>query len=91
MYSEQNLELTQDEETERPGETKSEKFSRLAIPRMNRLIMGIESLSKLGNRSSYDYTEEQVTKMFETLRQNLDTAESKFKPKMEKGKGNFTF
>ncbi len=72
-------------------ETKSERFLRLAPPRVNKVIKGVEALGKLGNRSSYEYTEEQVEKMFSAIRCAIDSAEEHFKPKSS-GKGsNFTF
>ena len=87
----ENYDVTNEEELDREGESKAEKFQRLAVPRINKLLSGIESLGKLGNRSSYDYTEEQVTKMFEALRGALDSAEGKFKPKEEKKGNGFSF
>ncbi|MBP5292449.1 MAG: hypothetical protein J6Y90_07515 [Lachnospiraceae bacterium] len=91
METTEMMEANEPEESAVANETKAEKFTRLAIPRMNKLIAGIESLGKLGNRGTYDYTEEQVAKMFESLRRSLDDAESKFRPKVEKEKGGFTF
>lgn len=84
-------ELREAPEEETPGETKAEKFSRLAIYRMNKLLSGFESLGKLGNRSSYDYTDEQVAKMFASLRNSLEEAEAKFKPKSKKEESGFRF
>ena len=82
-------------ETEEPAgianESKADKFQRLAVFRMNKVLGIIDQIGKLGNRSSYDYSEEQVNKMFTALRNALDAAEAKFKAKKDEGKGGFSF
>ncbi len=79
-------------EAEAPAnETKSEKFTRLAVPRINKVLNGLDSLGKLSNRSSYEYSDEQVEKMFAAIRTHLDDAEAKFKPKETKAGTGFTF
>ncbi len=79
------------EEIEVQGETKAEKFSRLATNRMNRLLKEIEGIGKLGNRSSYDYSEDQVEKMFFALQESLDSAKAKFKPAVKSDGVKFSF
>ena len=58
--NEQDSEL---EEKEKAGESKAEKFVRLAELRMTKALKGIENLANLSNRSSYEYTDEQVKAM----------------------------
>lgn len=71
-------------------ETKEAKFKRLAEPRVNKIISGITSLGKLSNRSSYAYTDEQVTKMFSAIQSALDGAKEKYNPQKKKN-GGFSF
>ena len=73
------------------NESKGDKFRRLAVFRMNKVLGIIDQIGKLGNRSSYDYSEEQVDKMFTALRNALDAAEAKFKAKKDEGKSGFSF
>tara|TARA_B100000787_G_scaffold38649_1_gene27369 strand:+ start:677 stop:904 length:228 start_codon:yes stop_codon:yes gene_type:complete len=55
-------------------ESKAEKFCRLAEGRANKLLIDIASLSKLSNESNYEYSREQVDKIFLELRRELKAA-----------------
>ena len=79
------------EESGNAGETKAEKFTRLAPPRINKVIGGLQSLKKLAVRSSYEYTEEQVLKMFTAIKAELEECEAAFKPKEKKDEKGFSF
>jgi hypothetical protein len=52
-----------------PGrtETKREKFLRIGAFRMTRTLGGIKNMGNLSNRSLYEYTEDDVTKMIGAL------------------------
>ena len=71
------------------GETKAEKFSRLAQARVNKTIHDIESIGKLSG-SAYEYTPEQVDKMFSAMQGALDAAKAKYEKKTE-SKSTFSF
>lgn len=89
-----NFSTTNDENSEvasKPGETKAEKFLRLAPPRVNKIIKAIDSLEKLSAHGSYEYTEEQVEKMFTAIRSELETCEASFKPKTAEKSEGFSF
>jgi len=58
--------------------SKEDNFNRLAPSRVNALLNRIRILGNLSNRSSYEYTEEQVDKMFATIRERLKLVENKF-------------
>ena len=79
------------ESASRPGETKAEKFLRLAPPRVNKIIKAIDSLEKLSAHGSYEYTEEQVEKMFAAIKSELETCEASFKPKTAEKSEGFSF
>ena len=73
-------------------ETKREKFVRLAEARTNKIIKMIELLGNLSNTSSYEYTEEEVNRIYETIYNELNLSRDRFgyglKPKVEPFKLN---
>lgn len=60
-------------------ETKSEKFKRLSTERIAKIEKAIENLENLSNKSAYDYTDEEVEKMFSYLELKLSKTKEKFK------------
>ena len=50
----------------------------------------IQLIGNLANPSSYEYEEAQVTKIFKTLRKELESAELKFKARPQEGGMSFT-
>ncbi len=78
------------QEQENPNESKSEKFMRLAPPRVDKILNGIASLKKLSVKGSYEYTPEQTEKIFSAIKNALDDCEEAFKPK-EKTTSGFSF
>jgi hypothetical protein len=56
---------------ETPNETKYEKFIRLAVYRVNKIMSAVSNLDKLHNGNTYEYTDEQVNAMFESLENQL--------------------
>lgn len=71
-------------------ETKKERFIRLAEYRTNKACKGIAALKNLGNRGSYEYTDEQVDLMFSVLEQQIQDAKGAF-VKTEKKNVAFSF
>ncbi len=74
-----------------PNESKADKFLRLAPGRVNKILSSIDSLKKLSSRSSYEYTSEQVEKMFTALKGSLEECEKAFEEKKKEDKEMFTF
>ena len=64
---------------------KQVKFRELAEKRVNNAIKNIQLIGNLSNTSAYSYTEEEVKKIFKTLKEEISVAETKFK---SKGKNN---
>ena len=64
---------------------KQAKFRELAEKRVNNAIKNIQLIGNLSNTSAYSYTEEEVKKIFKTLKEEISVAEAKFKAK---GKNN---
>ena len=72
------------------GETKSEKFRRLAKPRVEKTLHALDQIGNLSNRGSYEYTEAEIEKMFSAIRAKLDDVQGKFS-KSEKKSDSFSF
>lgn len=68
---------------------KGENFKRLAENRTNKIINMLNLLGNLSNTSNYEYTDEQVRLMFDTLEKELDIQRQKFKRKSNRGKKIF--
>ena len=65
------------QETTAPGETREQRFQRLATKRTQAALQKIRLISNLTS-SSYAYTPEQAAKIIGTLRAAVDTVEAKF-------------
>jgi len=63
-----------------------EKFVELAEKRVNRTMKELRLIGNLSNKTNYDYTDADVTKIFRVLESVLKDARSKFKS----GNGNGT-
>jgi hypothetical protein len=57
---------------------KRSKFVELVENRVNRAIKDIRLIGNLANRSAYEYTDEDVRKIFRALSKELDSAKSRF-------------
>ena len=66
-------------------ETKNERFKRLAEKRTKNVLNTIRVLSNLSNKGLYDYTPEQVQKIFGAIHNSLKRAEGRFKGEHVKG------
>jgi len=64
------------------AETKAAKFTRLAPPRVSKILDSIDNLSKLSGRG-YEYTPEQIKAMFDAMGAELQKAYDAFQPKVE--------
>tara|TARA_Y100001936_G_C16082525_1_gene678985 strand:+ start:62 stop:283 length:222 start_codon:yes stop_codon:yes gene_type:complete len=68
-------------------EERHSKFKDIGSRRVDDLLHKIQLLSNLSNTSNYFYTEDEVNKMFRTIREELKKAEGSFRAKDNK----FTF
>lgn len=59
-------------------ETKSEKFVRVAEARTNKIIDMIRLLGNCSNKSTYEYTKDDVKKIFNAIDEELRYAKSRF-------------
>ena len=60
---------------------KKAKFRELAEKRVNSALKNIQFIGNLSNTRAYEYDDEEVKKIFKTLKEELNIAESKFKAK----------
>lgn len=76
-----NETMEQAEPVAKENETKAEKFVRLAEYRINKAMDAIGRLEALSNRSSYEYSPEQVEAMFGALQSRIDAVKEPFMAK----------
>ncbi|MBI3345082.1 MAG: hypothetical protein HY028_09570 [Gammaproteobacteria bacterium] len=55
-----------------------EKFVRLATKRVSNALKAIQLVGNLSNKSNYDYTEDDVQKIFKALQDELSASRKKF-------------
>lgn len=72
-------------------ETKAEKFVRLGEYRINKAMDAIGRIENLANRSTYDYTPEQVETMFSVLESKVAEVKTKFTAVKVKESTAFSF
>lgn len=60
---------------------KSERFKRVAESRTNRIIEQIRLLGNCSNRSNYEYSDDEIKKIFCAIESELRDAKLKFQPK----------
>lgn len=66
-------------------ETKREKFVRLAEARTNKIIDMLQLLGNCSNASTYDYSQEDVEKIFNAIESKVRDTKKRFN-KIEAGK-----
>jgi len=59
-------------------ETKNERFKRIATKRTNEILEKIRILGNCSNKSSYEYTEEEINKIFSEIEKQLKFTKAKF-------------
>ena len=59
-------------------ETKYDKFKRLAENRTNKIIDMIRLLGNLSTKSTYEYSEKDINKIFSSIERELKIAKVKF-------------
>ena len=62
-----------------------QKFVHLAEARVNKTLKDIQLIGNLSNRSNYDYTDEDVEKIFRALSQEIAACRKRFELSKRKG------
>lgn len=57
---------------------KRERFRRLGTYRTNEVLRKLKTLGNCSNRSAYDYTEEEINKIFTAIEKKLKEVRTKF-------------
>lgn len=60
------------------NETKRERFVRLAEARTNKILDMLRLLGNCSSRSNYEYTDEDVRKIFSAIEHEMKNARAKF-------------
>lgn len=60
------------------------KFTKLASARVSKALKDIQLIGNLSNRSNYDYTDEDVAKIFKALNDELATCRRRFESAKKK-------
>lgn len=71
-------------------ETKREKFVRIAEARTNKIMDMIQLLGNCSNSVVYDYTQQDVDKIFSAIETELREAKKKFNKSESKRSSRFT-
>lgn len=65
---------------------KAERFKRVATNRTNKIIDSIRLLGNCSNKSNYEYTDEEVKKIFAAIELEIREAKSKYQSKSKNKK-----
>ena len=63
----------------RTNESKHDKFRRLAENRVNTVLDRIRLIGQLSDKRNYEYTEEEVAKIFRAIDAEIKTTRTKFR------------
>lgn len=65
-------------------ETRKEKFIRLATYRTNLVLEKLRILGNLSNKTNYDYTDEEINKIFAAIDSQLRITKARFSGKSKR-------
>ena len=69
-------------------ENDREKFVNLAEMRVNKALKAIQLIGNLSNRSNYDYTDADISKIFKVLSDELSNCKRRFEQSRKKQDDN---
>lgn len=59
-------------------ETKKDRFQRLATIRTNSVLQKLKILGNCSNRQAYEYSEQEIKKIFSAIEEQIKIVKSKF-------------
>jgi len=59
---------------------KRERFVKIAEQRTNKILKTLKLLSNCSNKGAYEYTDEEVKKIFAVIEREVELTKSKFNP-----------
>lgn len=68
---------------------KRAKFVRLAENRVNKALKDIQLVGNLCNRNAYEFTDDDVRKIFRALQESLDSSKKRFADSGTQSRGEF--
>jgi hypothetical protein len=71
---------------EEKKESKQERFKRVVTARVNKVATMIRLIGNCSNSGNYEYTEEDVRKMFDYMQQELDKAFGRYNVELHGGR-----
>jgi len=71
--------------------TKKERFKHVAGRRIQKVLDDLESLSKCANKSTYEYSEEEVKKMMRAIKEKVKFLDVAFNSGTKSSKQTFEF
>ena len=72
-------EMNSENQIKKSNETARERFKRLATKRTNEVLRKLKVLGNCANRQVYDYSREDVNKIFNVIHQKVKEIEAKFR------------
>jgi hypothetical protein len=72
-------EMNSENQIKKSHETTRERFKRLATKRTNEVLRKLKVLGNCANRQVYDYSREDVNKIFNVIHQKVKEIEGKFR------------
>ena len=73
------------------GESKAEKFERIAQRRVTELVSKIRLIGNLSDKRNYDYTEDHVRQIFEALESEVRACKGRFRSVETTAPSSFSF
>jgi hypothetical protein len=70
---------------------KKERFKNVASRRVQKVLDDLESLSKCANKSTYDYTDDDLKKMFSAINNQMALLKASFSSNNKSSKQTFEF
>ncbi len=70
---------------------KKERFKNVASRRVQKVLDDLESLSKCANKSTYDYTDDDIKKMFSAINNQMTLLKASFSSNNKSSKQTFEF
>ena len=70
---------------------KKDRFKNVAGRRVQKVLDDLESLSKCANKSTYEYTNEEVNKLMRAIKEKVKQLDAAFSANSKSGKQTFEF
>jgi hypothetical protein len=67
------------------------KFVRLATKRVSSALKAIQLIGNLSNKSNYDYTDDDVQRIFKALQEEINVSRRKFELAQKRNAGSIRF